>query len=155
MFSGEIALKNNHYYYTALEYNIDLPRVMSFVLVTHLTRLVAMVVKFFMCNRKVSNFIYYVLVIYLIFLFFLFTTIGKQHKMPKKRWLQSVLLIFLYVKEKLANLFFMYFDLYDFFIFINSQSTLRKTLKKLYICCYLCWVKKQSYCVNSACFDSD
>ena len=47
----------------ALEYNVDLPWVMSFHLVPHLPRLVAMVAKFFIYERKVSNLIYYLLII--------------------------------------------------------------------------------------------
>ena len=48
-------------------YDLDLPGVMSFYLVPRLPRLVAMAAKFFMCNRKVSNFIFYYLFISFIF----------------------------------------------------------------------------------------
>ena len=64
------------------KYNLDLLYVMSFHLVPHLPRLVAMVTKFFMCDRKVSNLIYYFLVI-CIFIFI--NNHGEEQKMQKNR----------------------------------------------------------------------
>ena len=54
--------------------NLDLPGAMSFHLVPHLPRLVAMVAKFFMCDRKVSNLTNYFLVISFLFFSVLLTT---------------------------------------------------------------------------------
>ena len=47
------------------EYNLCLPGVMSFHLVPHLPRLVAMIVTFVMHERNMNNSIYYFLVILL------------------------------------------------------------------------------------------
>ena len=46
------------------KYNMDVPKIMSFVLVPHMPRLDAMVAKLFLCRRKVSNFIYFSLFFY-------------------------------------------------------------------------------------------
>ena len=54
---------------------------MSFHLVPLLPMLVAMVTKFFMCEGKVSNLIYF----YFVILFFFINNQGKQHKMLIKR----------------------------------------------------------------------
>ena len=65
-------------------YNLDLPWVMSLNLVPHLPKLVMTVAKYFMCERKVSNLIFYFLVILFISSYFI-NNQGKQHKMLKKR----------------------------------------------------------------------
>ena len=59
---------------------------MSFLLVPHLPRLVAMLVKFFMCEGTVSNLIYYFLVLFYLFIFI--SSHGKQPKMLKSDPLQ-------------------------------------------------------------------
>ena len=56
---------------------------MSFHLVLHMPSLVAMVAKFFMCERKVSNLMYYSLAILFYFIIFI-NNHGKQYKMLKK-----------------------------------------------------------------------
>ena len=58
------------------EYSLDVPRVMNFPLVPLLPRLVVMVAKFFMCERKVSN---------LIYVYILINNHGKQYKVMIKR----------------------------------------------------------------------
>ena len=68
---------------------------MSFPLVHHLPRLVALVEKFYMCDRKVSNLISYFSYFIVIFLI---NDQGKQHRMLKKRpvameWLQAICVI--------------------------------------------------------------
>ena len=64
-----------HVDHTALKYNLNLHGVKSFLLVGHLPMLVTMVAKFFMCERKVSNFIY--------FLVFLLTTMVNSTNAKK------------------------------------------------------------------------
>ena len=72
--------------YKALKDNSDLPWVMSFHLLhsSHLPRLVAIVAKFFICEIKVSNFIY-LLVILSFSLNISINNQGRQHQMLKKR----------------------------------------------------------------------
>ena len=53
-----------------LEYNLCLPWDMSFYLVPRLPRLVTIVAKFFMCEGKVSNLIYYFWLFYLFIFYF-------------------------------------------------------------------------------------
>ena len=50
---------------------------MNFVLVPHLPRLVAMVAKLVLYERKISNFIYYFLVVLFIFISLLTTMVDK------------------------------------------------------------------------------
>ena len=68
---------------TAIVKKLNLPEAMKFLLLSHLPRLVAMVAKLFMCKRKVSNYIYYVLVILFLYIYFV-NNHGKQPKMPKR-----------------------------------------------------------------------
>ena len=64
------------------EYNVNCPGVMSFHLVPHLLKSVAIVAKFFMCERKVSDLIYYFSVILFLFAFLFFiNSQSEQHKM--------------------------------------------------------------------------
>ena len=77
-----------------------------------------MVAYFLLCERKVSNLIYYYFVIPFIFLGFI-NNHAEQRKMPRSNPLQldgcKLLLIFLCVKEKLANLVFYIFVVFSLF----------------------------------------
>ena len=74
----------------------------------------------FMHKRKVSNLIYYFLVILLLFPIFI-NNLGKQHKIPKKQsvatgWLQTICFIkFPMCKRKMSN--FIYLNHIYYFLF--------------------------------------
>ena len=62
---------------------------MSFHLVPHLPRLVAMVAKFFMCERKVSNMIYYFFVILIILDISVISVISINNQDKQQKMLNS------------------------------------------------------------------
>ena len=74
-------MSNFTFYYFFNIYNLKLPGAMSFHLIPHLPRLVAMVAKF-LREKKVRNLVYYLLAMSLL-LFFVIDRHGKQHKMLK------------------------------------------------------------------------
>ena len=60
--------------FTKFIYNLGLAVAMRFYFVPHLPRLDKMVAKFFICKRKVSNFISLYFFIYFIFIYFTFVS---------------------------------------------------------------------------------
>ena len=74
-------------------YDLYLPEVMSFYLVPHLPRLVAMVAKFFVCKRKVAS-LFFIFFIYVILsLSFLFSLTSKVCNVKCKKSKYSLLFV--------------------------------------------------------------
>ena len=109
-----------------------------------LPRLVAMVAKFFMHERNVNNSIYEFFCD-IMFIYFLFiSNHGRQHKMLTKaihciRMIANCAIIFLCVKEKKGNIFYIIFlfilVFYYSYFYINNQSKQRKMSQQLHIRC--------------------
>ena len=82
------------------KYNLELPLVTIFLLLSHLPRLDLMVANFFMCEQKVINLIYCP-----IYIFIFINNQGRQHKMLWKRpvsmkWLPTICLINFFVCKR-------------------------------------------------------